>query len=248
MTRMNERQVSNLSAPTNHFGGAFAKRLLPMGLAAFLRGLATFSRGLAPVAMVAAASVPAMAADAPQPGNPQVAEAVAALRAITAMKADFVQSDSNGGSVRGTVYLKRPGKIRFQYQPGYPMTILSDGHALFMIDKEVNQTQRWPINNSPLGALLDPNKDVARFARLVPTNDANVIAIEAKDRMRPEYGTMTLVFRRKPAAPGGLELESWTTRDAQNRQTRIALSGHQYNVSPSEDLFRYTDTRARPHK
>jgi outer membrane lipoprotein-sorting protein len=121
MTRMNERQVSNLSAPTNPFGGAFAKRLLPMGLAAFLRGV------VAPVAMVTAAGVPAMAADAPQPGNAQVAEAVAALRAIAALKADFVQSDLNGGSVRGTLYLKRPGKIRFQYQPGYPMTILSDG-------------------------------------------------------------------------------------------------------------------------
>ncbi|WP_343609502.1 outer-membrane lipoprotein carrier protein LolA [Novosphingobium sp.] len=198
--------------------------------------------------MVTAAGVPAMAADAPQPGNAQVAEAVAALRAIAALKADFVQSDSNGGSVRGTLYLKRPGKIRFQYQPGYPMTILSDGHALFMIDKEVNQTQRWPINNSPLGALLDPNKDVARFARQVPTNDPGAIAIEAKDKAHPEFGTMTLVFRRKGSAPGGMELESWTTRDAQNRQTRIALSGQQYNVNPPEDYFRYTDTRARPHK
>ncbi|WP_241127247.1 LolA family protein [Novosphingobium terrae] len=207
-------------------------------------GLAAFLRGMAPVALVAALPVPAMAQD----GNAQVAEAVAALRAITALKADFVQSDSNGGSVRGTLYLKRPGKIRFQYQPGYPMTILSDGHALFMIDKEVNQTQRWPINNSPLGALLDPNKDAARFGRLVPVNDPGAVAIEVKDKTHPEYGTMTLVFRRKGGAPGGMELESWITRDAQNRQTRIALSGQQYNVNPSEDLFRFTDTRARPHK
>lgn len=238
---MNERQVSNLSAPAKILGGAFAKRLLPMGLAAFLRGMA-------PVALVAALPVPAMAAEAPQDGNAQVAEAVAALRAITALKADFVQSDSNGGSVKGTLYLKRPGKIRFQYQPGYPMTILSDGHALFMIDKEVNQTQRWPINNSPLGALLDPNKDAARFGRLIPANDPGVVAIEVKDKTHPEYGTMTFVFRRKGGAPGGMELESWTTRDAQNRQTRIALSSQQYNVNPSEDLFRFTDTRARPHK
>lgn len=220
-----------MSAPL----GAFAKRLLALGSAAFLRGVV-------PV-MVIAAPLPAMA----QAGG-EMNEAVSALRSITTLRADFVQSDSNGGSVKGVLWLKRPGKIRFQYQPGYPMTILSDGHALFMIDKEVNQTQRWPIGNSPLGALLDPNKDVARFGRLLPGMDPGMVGVEVRDKTHPEYGTTTLIFRKKGGAPGGMELESWITRDAQNRQTRIALSGHQYGVNPSEDLFRYTDTRVRPHK
>ena len=229
---MNERQASNLMRTP--FQG-FAKRLLILGSAAFLRGLAPLAVVLAPM--------PAMA----QAGG-ELSQAVAALRAITTLRADFVQSDSNGGQVKGVLWMKRPGKVRFQYAPGYPMTILSDGHALFMIDKEVNQVQRWPINNSPLGALLDPNKDVTRLGRVLPGMDAGVTAIEVRDKSHPEYGTMTFVFRRKGGAPGGMELESWTTRDAQNRQTRIALSGQQYGVNPSEDLFTYTDTRARPHK
>ena len=229
---MNERQASNLMRTPLQ---GFAKRLLTLGSAAFLRGLAPLAVVLAPM--------PAMA----QAGG-ELSQAVAALRAITTLRADFVQSDSNGGQVKGVLWMKRPGKVRFQYAPGYPMTILSDGHALFMIDKEVNQVQRWPINNSPLGALLDPNKDVTRLGRVLPGMDAGVTAIEVRDKSHPEYGTMTFVFRRKGGAPGGMELESWTTRDAQNRQTRIALSGQQYGVNPSEDLFTYTDTRARPHK
>ena len=237
---MNERQASNLMrAPQRTAAPGFAKRLLTLGSAAFLRGMAP----VAVVLSVALPPVPAMA----QPSN-ELNQAVAALRAIITMRADFVQSDSNGGQVKGVLWMKRPGKVRFQYAPGYPMTILSDGHALFMIDKEVNQVQRWPINNSPLGLLLNPSKDVAQFGRVLPGMDAGLSAIEVRDKGHPEYGTMVFVFRRKAGAPGGMELESWSTRDAQNRQTRIALTNQQYGVNPSEDLFTYTDTRARPHK
>lgn len=217
----------------------FMKRLLPYGLAAFLRGMAPVTLGVAAVILPAVAMADAGA---------EMAQAVTALRSITTLRADFVQSDANGGQVKGVMWLKRPGKIRFQYAPGYPLTVLSDGHALFMIDKQVNQTQRWPINNSPLGALLNPNKDVTQFGRVLPGMDAGLVAVEVRDKAHPEFGTTTLVFRKKGGAPGGMELESWITRDAQNRQTRIELSNQEYGVNASEDLFRYTDTRARPHK
>jgi outer membrane lipoprotein-sorting protein len=49
-------------------------------------------------------------------------------------------------------------------------------------------------------------------------------------------------------APGGLELLGWQTLDAQNRRTTVRLSNHQYGLGLSDDLFRYLDVRARPHK
>lgn len=233
-----------MSTPLASAFGGFTKRLLPYGLAAFLRGVAPVGLGMAALGMTVVVAPAAAMADSAA----DMAQAVSALRSIATLHADFVQSDSNGGQVKGVMWLKRPGKIRFQYAPGYPLTVLSDGHALFMIDKQVNQTQRWPINNSPLGALLNPNKDVTQFGRVLPGMDPGVVAIEVRDRTHPEFGTTTLVFRKKGGAPGGMELESWITRDAQNRQTRIELSNQQYGVNAPEDLFRYTDTRARPHK
>ncbi|MBS0255103.1 MAG: outer membrane lipoprotein carrier protein LolA [Proteobacteria bacterium] len=186
------------------------------------------------------------AATAPAPAD--LERAVAALRAIGTMRADFLQTDGNGQRSTGVVSLKRPGKIRFQYAPGNPLLILSDGHALILIDSEVHQIQRWPIGNSPLGALLDPNRDVARYGTLRPTGDASVVSVEVKDRAHPEYGVMTLVFIRKADAPGGLELSAWFTMDAQGRRTIIQLSNQRYGMALSDDLFRYLDTRARPHK
>jgi exodeoxyribonuclease-3 len=106
-----------------------------------------------------------------------------------------------------------------------PLLIVGDGKALTMIDYQVRQVQRWPIGNSPLGALLNPSKDVARFAKLLPTADSNVISLQVRDPKHPEYGTITMIFVRNGAAPGGLQLDSWVALDSQNKRTTIRLHG-----------------------
>lgn len=175
-------------------------------------------------------------------------QAIAALRDIATMRADFTQTDANGRRLSGVLTLKRPGRIRFQYAPGVPMLIIADGHALTMIDSQVNQIQRWPIKNSPLGALLDPGRDVTRFATLQPMIDPDVVGVEMRDRTHPEYGALTLVFARKPSAPGGMELTGWVAADSQNSRTVIRLTNQRYGMAVSDQLFRYLDTRGRPHK
>lgn len=194
------------------------------------------------VVSVVPVSQPALAQAQAQPN--QLDQAVAALRGISTMRADFVQTDRNGQRVSGVMTLKRPGRIRFQYQQGVPLLIVSDGKALTMIDYEVRQVQRWPITNSPLGALLDPNRDVARFGTLQPTGDPNVISIEVRDRSHPEYGVITLIFLRKASAPGGLELVNWVALDSQNKRTTIRLSNHQYGQAVSDNTFKWNDPRS----
>ncbi len=180
---------------------------------------------------------------AAKPVPPQLAEAVAALRGIETLRADFVQTDRNNQTTKGVLTLKRPGRIRFQYQPGVPLLIVSDGKALTLIDYDVRQVQRWPIGSSPLGALLDPNRDVSRYGTLQPTMDPNVISVEVRDRAHREYGVITLIFVRKATAPGGLELVSWVTVDAQNKRTIIRLDNHRYGVAVPDSTFSWNDPR-----
>lgn len=188
---------------------------------------------------------PAVAQQAQSQDQSQaLAQAVAALRSITTVRADFVQTDRNGQSVRGVLTLKRPGRIRFQYAKGIPLLIVADGKALTMIDYEVRQVQRWPIGNSPLGALLDPRRDVSRFGRVMPTRNPDVISVEVRDRSHPEYGVITLIFIRKAGAPGGFELNTWVTIDSQNRRTTVRLSNHQYGVAVPDSTFRFNDPRS----
>lgn len=173
----------------------------------------------------------------------QLDQVVSALRGISTLKANFTQTDRNGQRIKGVLTLKQPGKIRFEYEKSANMLIVSNGSSLTMIDYEVAQVQRWPIKNSPLGALLDPNRDVAKYGKLMATGSPDVLSIEVKDPSKPEYGVITLVMTRKAGAPGGLELTSWVQLDAQNQRTTVRLSGHQYGVAVSDSAFRYVDPR-----
>ncbi len=191
---------------------------------------------------VGAGLAPPLAAQT-QGSQAQVDRAVAALRGISTLRADFVQTDRTGQRVSGVLTLQRPGKIRFQYQKGVPLLIVSDGKALTMVDYEVRQVQRWPLGNSPLGALLDPKRDVGRYGKLVPTGNPAVTSIEVRDSRHPEYGTITMIFVNDPSAPGGLELTSWVALDAQNKRTSIRLANHQYGVAVAANAFAFNDPR-----
>ena len=159
------------------------------------------------------------------------------------MTADFAQTGQNGRTLTGKLTLARPGKIRFQYQPGVPLLVVSDGRALFVVDYQVAQVSRWPVRSTPLGVLLDPERDPSRFARVLPSADPNRLLVEAKDPKHPEYGVMTLSFRKSADGPAGLILEGWTVLDAQNNRTTVQLSGQRFNVPVSDNSFRFRDPR-----
>ena len=203
-----------------------------------LAGLASLALiGAAPIAATIALPAPAYAAGG------TLDNAVAALRGISTMRADFTQTDRSGQTVRGKMTLKRPGKIRFEYADDVPLLIVSNGKSLTMIDYEVNQVQRWPISNSPLGALLDPNRDVKKYGKLRDTGNPNVLSVEVRDPNKPEYGMITLIFVRNGKAPGGWQLTNWVALDAQNNRTTVRLSNHRYGVSVNNSTFTYKDPR-----
>ncbi|MAY19913.1 MAG: cell envelope biogenesis protein LolA [Erythrobacteraceae bacterium] len=178
-----------------------------------------------------------------QTSSADLDRAVAALRAISTMKADFSQTDRAGNVARGTMTLKRPGKIRFDYGSDADLLVVSNGRSLYMIDYEVNQVERWPIRNSPLGALLDPNRDVKQFGTLVPTGSPDVISVDVRDPNKPEYGRINLIFVRNASAPGGLQLTHWVALDAQNHRTTVRLSNHRYGISVPDSTFNFRDPR-----
>jgi outer membrane lipoprotein-sorting protein len=195
-------------------------------------------RFLAPLAIAAAA--PVFAA----PGLPQVQ---AHLRAVSTMTADFSQIDQAGKTLTGTLTLKRPGKIRFQYQKGVPLLIVGDGKALTMIDYQVGQVSRWPIGNSPLALLLDPDRDISKVAHVVPA-PAGRLAIEGRDPKHPEFGTITIAFNQAPSAPAGLMLAGWTVLDAQGNRSTVLLSNQRFNVGVDDKAFLWRDPRPQSGK
>lgn len=166
------------------------------------------------------------------------------LRGISTMTADFVQTAPDGKSLSGKLSLRQPGKIRFQYQKGVPLLIVGDGSALWMIDYSVRQVSRWPVGNSPLSVLIDPRKDMSRFARIVPSARPGTIMVEARDPKHPEFGTIAITFARG-SGPGGLALQGWTVLDAQNGRSTVRLTNHRFGVPISDRTFKWNDPRPK---
>ena len=193
-----------------------------------------------PPRAIALLALPALVAATPAP-SPDLAKVQAHLVAVQSMTATFSQTDRNGRTLNGTLSLKRPGKIRFQYEKGVPILVVADGGSLWFLDYSVKQKQRLPIKNGPLGVLLDPSKDISRFAKMVPTADPSILSVDAADPKHPEYGHINLIFEKSASAPAGLLLRGWVALDAQNNRTTIRLSGQRFNVPISDGTFRFVD-------
>ncbi|AMO72377.1 LolA family protein [Sphingorhabdus sp. M41] len=194
----------------------------------------------APLALTA--SLPATAQQSPADSLSKIQ---AHLRAMSTMTANFTQTDRGGQLLTGTLTLKQPGKIRFQYQKDANLLIVGDGKALTLIDYEVNQVQRWPISNSPLAALLNPERDLSKYGKIIPTRNPGVLSVEVRDPKRPEYGIITMVFTKKPGAPGGLSLDGWVSLDSKNNRTSIRLSNQKFGVPVSNGSFNWDDPRKK---
>jgi outer membrane lipoprotein-sorting protein len=198
-----------------------------------------FARALAPIALVATAT-PAAAAE-----SPDLAKFGAHLAAVQSMTADFVQTDARGRSAAGTLQLKKPGRVRFQYGSG-DLLLVANGGRLTFVDYQVGQKSSWALNKTPLGVLLSAVPNIKGNARVVPSSDPRIVVIRARDPS--QFGTLILAFLRAPSAPGGLMLYGWTAVDAQNKKTTVKLTDQRYNVAVPDSAFTYAEPKKRQKK
>ncbi len=179
----------------------------------------------------------------PARAQSSLADVQAHLKAVSSMTAHFTQTDRNGKVLGGTLLLKRPGKMRFEYPKEAGILIVADGRTLNFIDYRVRQVLALPIRNGPLGVLLDPSRDLSRIARVLPGGEQGVILVEARDPKHPENGIVTLGFVHNAAGPAGLALQGWVAADSQGNRTVIRLSDQRFNTPLSDETFLWRDPR-----
>ena len=193
-----------------------------------------FARALAPIAAVA------IAAPAPAAESADMARLKDHITSVQTMSANFVQTDARGRSAAGKLQLKRPGRVRFEYGSG-DLLLVANGKTLTFIDYQVGQKSSWPLGRTPLGVLLSNSPDLKGRAQVVPSNDARIMTVRARDPS--QYGSIVLAFVRSPSAPGGLQLHGWTAIDAQNKRTTVRLSNVRYNVAVPDGAFTYAEPK-----
>lgn len=166
-----------------------------------------------------------------------VARVEAYLNNITTFKARFLQINAEGKIAEGDVFLRRPGRARFEYEPPAQILVVADGTWLIFHDKELEETTRLPLYSTPISVLL--KEDVVLAGDVTVTSvekEANTLRINIIDTEEPEEGGITLVFSDKP-----LQLRKWLVTDAQGNSTSVTLSDMQRSIQIEPELFTLFD-------
>lgn len=150
-----------------------------------------------------------------------VDRAVAYLEGLAQAKARFTQTDARGNTTHGTVYLQRPGRARFEYDPPSGLTVVSDGVAVAVADSRLNTFDRYPLKNTPLSLFLAKSIRLDRGVQVVQVGRmAGGFSLTARDTRNDTAGQIRLTFSDNPLA-----LTGWTVTDAQRRATQVQLQG-----------------------
>lgn len=166
-----------------------------------------------------------------------LAQANGALNSTQRLQGRFTQTAPDGSRATGTLYLQRPGKLRFQYDPPATLLIVSDGSVVHMRDTALRNTERTNLRSTPLNLILRPQVDLARDARITGVaRNGDWIIVEARDRSGMTDGEITMFFRGPNA-----ELRAWDIVDATGSRTRIVLSDVSQPTSFAQSLFRMED-------
>jgi outer membrane lipoprotein-sorting protein len=143
------------------------------------------------------------------------------LNGIVTATTDFTQVNEDGSLSTGKLYIKRPGRMRFEYNPPDDLMVMAGGGQVGIFDGKSNlkTAERYPLSRTPLNVILERNVNLAQRNMVVGHEfDGTATIVTAQDPKNPEYGTIQLKFTSDP-----IELRQWIIRDAQGATTTVIL-------------------------
>ena len=196
-------------------------------------------RALGAALVLSAATMEAAAGPAPAAltaqDTLQLQRIAAYLNGIRTMTANFQQIANNGGLSTGKLWVARPGRMRFEYQPPNPITLLADSTSVYYWDKQLNQTSKYELRSTPAWFFLrDPisfGSDVI-VTRLEHTGA--VYRVTVVESAQPDAGSLTLALTENP-----LTLRQWIVVDQQAKTTTVTLTDLQFGMALDPKLFQY---------
>lgn len=182
---------------------------------------ALFAAAAAAVAAVPAAPTLAQSRNSAQLSSTEralVQKANGYLATFASARGRFQQTDAQGRVTTGTFYIKRPGRIRFEYDAPSRLLVVADGTHVKMYDQRLRTFDQYRLSQTPLAAFLNRSIDLNRYAVSNVVRSRNGFAFSARDNRNPGQGYITLSFGENPT-----RLSEWTVVDAQRRRTRVRV-------------------------
>jgi outer membrane lipoprotein-sorting protein len=156
------------------------------------------------------------------------------------LQGTFTQIAPDGVVSEGLFYMRRPGRVRFDYKPPSRLLVVSDGFWIGIIDKKMQTTDRYPIATTPYWALLKDDVDLRRDARILAVElEPGIALLTIEDPSGDAPGEITLIFETKD----DISLRQWLITDAQGLTTSVAINDVVENQRVRNDMFVIRDRR-----
>jgi len=156
------------------------------------------------------------------------------LNGFNTATGEFTQINDDGTISTGKVYIKRPGRVRFEYNPPDQVQVVADGNTVWVVDGKSNtRPEGYPLHRTPLKIILARNVNLAREKMVIGhTSDGTTTTVKAQDPENPEYGSIELVFTGNP-----VELRQWVINDDAGSRTTVVLGNLEKGARLTDQNF-----------
>ena len=151
---------------------------------------------------------------------------------VPTMMGEFVQFGPNGEQTGGKFFIKRPGKIRFDYTKPSPILVKADGKTVGIHNRKLKTWDFFPLSKTPLKMLLadriDANDESIKSVR----SDPDLTTVVLGNKSVFGNSKITLMFD-----PKTFDLRQWTITDDQGKETSVMIFNVKRNVELNKRLF-----------
>ncbi len=161
------------------------------------------------------------------------------FNSITTMQARFLQLSPNGRTAEGNLYISRPGRLRFEYDPPIPYLLVADGSQVIFYDKELDTPTYVPISSTPLEFLL--GQKVSLSGSVTVTNverRPGIIRITLVQTKNPKDGQVIITFTERP-----IEVKKWAIVDSKGTTVEVAIFDPRLGLNLDPKLFKFENRK-----
>jgi len=161
-------------------------------------------------------------------------EISAYLNSFATAEAAFTQVNDDGSLSTGKLFIRRPGKVRFEYAPPHNGLVLAEAGTVAIMDPKSNQPpETYPLSRTPLSIILARRVNLAAANMVVAHGfDGVSTIVRAQDPKNPDYGSIELMFTDSP-----VQLRKWVIHGGAGEETTVILGDMQTGMSFPSSLF-----------
>ena len=150
---------------------------------------------------------------------------------IRTLQANFSQTNNMEDIMTGSLFLKKPGKIRFSYDPPNNLQIVTKQQAVLIFDPKNSGSGplTYPLSSTPLGFLI--KNDLSSLI------GENVEVFELDDfiflKVHNSQSTLRIEFSKNP-----LSLSGWEFKNQVGETIKVTLNNIKKNNYISNEIFK----------